>query len=97
MFPSIRRMLTKSTLALSVIAATTLAFVVGPALIQSASAVAQPKQRKYSVAMILSLQIEKAVLAIPKMHQAATEMTRLRLLALQETKDKLKTVLQDQQ
>jgi hypothetical protein len=34
---------TYSTLALSVIAATTLAFVLGPALIQSASAVPAPK------------------------------------------------------
>ena len=33
----------KTTLALSVIAATAVAFVIGPALIQSASAVATPK------------------------------------------------------
>jgi hypothetical protein len=39
-------MSTKSTLALSVIAATTLAFVIGPALIQSASAVATPKTQE---------------------------------------------------
>ena len=37
-------MSTKSTLALSVIAATTLAFVIGPALIQAASADAVPKR-----------------------------------------------------
>jgi hypothetical protein len=47
--------------------------------------------------MILSLQIERAVLADPKKRQVATEMTRLRLLALQEMQDKLKTVLKDQQ
>jgi hypothetical protein len=35
---------TKSTLALSVIAATALAFVIGPALIQTASADATPKR-----------------------------------------------------
>ena len=39
-------LLTKSTLALSVIAATAVAFVIGPALIQSASAVAEPKTRE---------------------------------------------------
>lgn len=36
--------MTKTTLALSVIAATALAFIVGPALTQSASAVPAPKQ-----------------------------------------------------
>jgi hypothetical protein len=39
-------MLTKTTLALSVIAATAIAFVIGPALIQSASADAIPKTRE---------------------------------------------------
>jgi hypothetical protein len=39
-------MSTKTTLALSVIAATAITFVIGPALIQSASAVAEPKTRE---------------------------------------------------